>query len=172
MRQYFEVKERYPDCVVFFRVGDFYELFGDDAVRVARAIELTLTTRDKGREDAVPMCGVPYHAAKVYLSRLVEQGFKVAVCDQVEDPRLAKGLVKREVTRIVTPGVVLDEDQLDARSGCYLAALAGPLQGDGLDGRDGAGGQGGGSPGAQKSVSARATIGLAWLDVSTGEFGA
>ena len=86
MRQYLEVKDRYPDCVVFFRLGDFYEMFFDDAVVVARALDLTLTTRDKGKEDPVPMAGVPHHAARQYLAKLVEQGFKVAVCVQVEDP--------------------------------------------------------------------------------------
>src|SRR5437588_11657383 len=97
MRQYLEVKQRHPDCLVSFRVGDFYELFFDDAVTAARAVDLTLTTRDKGKEDPVPMAGVPHHAVRQYLARLVEQGFKVALCDQVEDPKLARGLVRREV---------------------------------------------------------------------------
>jgi DNA mismatch repair protein MutS len=144
MRQYLEVKERYPDCVVFFRVGDFYEMFFDDAVTVARAIDLTLTSRDKGKEDPTPMCGVPHHAARHYLAKLVDLGFKVAICDQVEDPKVAKGIVRREVTRVVTPGVILDEEQLDAKRGLYLAAV-----------RPGNGG----------------AIGFAYLDVSTGEFG-
>ena len=144
MRQYREVKARYPDCVVMFRVGDFYELFLEDAVTVARALDITLTTRDKGKEDPVPMAGVPHHALKTYLGRLVEQGFKVAICDQVEDPKLAKGIVRREVTRVVTPGVLVDEDQLDARRGCYLAAM---IPNDDW-----------------------ARVGFAYLDVSTGEF--
>ena len=148
MRQYLEVKEKHPDCLIFFRVGDFYELFFDDAVKAARALDLTLTSRDKGKEDQVPMAGVPHHAVRQYVSRAVEQGFKVALCDQVEDAKLAKGLVRREVTRIVTPGVILDEEQLDARSGCYLAAVV---------------------PGAGAGES---VVGLAWLDVSTGEFAA
>src|SRR5438105_2864113 len=110
MRQYLEVKDRHPDCLIFFRVGDFYELFFDDAVTAARAVDITLTTRDKGKEDPIPMCGVPYHAVRQYVAKLVEKGFKVAVCEQVEDPRSAKGLVRREVTRVVTPGVLLDEE--------------------------------------------------------------
>src|SRR5688572_26244019 len=97
MRQFLEVKERYPDCIVFFRLGDFYEMFFDDAVYVSRALDLTLTSRDKNKEDAVPMCGVPHHAARGYIGRLIELGRKVAVCDQVEDARLARKIVRREV---------------------------------------------------------------------------
>ncbi|HZS35230.1 MAG TPA: DNA mismatch repair protein MutS, partial [Polyangia bacterium] len=125
MRQYLEVKDRYPDCIVFFRLGDFYEMFFDDAVVVARALDLTLTTRDKGKENPVPMCGVPHHSAKHYLGKLIERGFKVAVCEQVEDPKSARGIVKREVVRVVTPGVILDEDQLDAKAAHYLVAVIG-----------------------------------------------
>src|ERR1051325_10213585 len=102
MRQYLEVKERHPDTIVFFRLGDFYEMFFEDAVYVARALDLTLTTRDKGREDAVPMCGVPYHSARTYVAKLLELGCRVAICEQVEDPKVAKGIVRREVVRIVT----------------------------------------------------------------------
>ena len=109
MRQYLDVKERYPDAIIFFRCGDFYEMFFEDAVLAARLLELTLTSRDKGKDDAVPMCGVPHHAARGYLAKLTELGHKVVICDQVEDARFAKGLVKREVVRIITPGVVLDE---------------------------------------------------------------
>src|SRR5581483_8912546 len=123
MRQYLEVKDRYPDCIVFFRLGDFYEMFFDDAVLGARLLDLTLTTRDKGKEDAVPMCGVPHHAARVYIAKLTELGHKVVLCEHTEDPKLAKGLVKREVVRIVTPGVVLDDDVLEPKLPRYLAAL-------------------------------------------------
>ncbi|MSP60667.1 MAG: DNA mismatch repair protein MutS, partial [Myxococcales bacterium] len=144
MRQYLDVKARHPDCVIFFRVGDFYEMFFEDAVTVSRAIDLTLTSRDKGREEPTPMCGVPHHAARQYLAKLIAKGFKVAICDQVEDPKLAKGIVRREVTRIVTPGVILDDEQLEPKVGCYVCAL---------------------HPG-------ESAIGLAWLDVSTGEFAA
>ncbi len=143
MRQYLDVKDRYPDGIVFFRLGDFYEMFFEDALIAAKALDLTLTTRDKGREDAVPMCGVPHHAARGYVAKLCELGHKVVICEQVEDPRVAKGIVKREVTRVVTPGIVLDEDMLDAKAPRYLAAVV-VAEGD--------------------------QRGLAYLDVTTGEF--
>ena len=123
MRQYLDIKEQHPDCVLLFRLGDFYEMFFEDAVLAARLLDLTLTTRDKGKEDAVPMCGVPHHAVRGYIARLTELGHKVVICEQVEDPRLAKGLVKREVVRIVTPGVVLDDDVLDPKLPRYVCAL-------------------------------------------------
>src|SRR3954471_12387102 len=123
MRQYLDIKERHPDGLVLFRLGDFYEMFFEDAVIGARLLDLTLTTRDKGRDDAVPMCGVPHHAARVYIAKLTELGHKVVLAEQVEDPKLAKGLVKREVVRIVTPGIVLDDDVLDPKLPRYLAAL-------------------------------------------------
>jgi DNA mismatch repair protein MutS len=145
MRQYLDVKDRYPDALVLFRLGDFYELFFEDAVLAARLLDLTLTTRDKGKEDAVPMCGVPHHAAKGYIGKLTELGHKVVVVDQVEDARLAKGLVKREVVRIVTPGVVLDDDMLDPKLPRYLAALV---------------------PAGAKG---NPLVGLAYLDATTGE---
>ena len=127
MRQFLEIKERHPDAIVFFRLGDFYEMFFDDAVVAARQLDLTLTTRDKGKEDAVPMCGVPHHSARGYIAKLVEAGHRVVICEQVEDPKLAKGLVRRDVTRIVTPGVMLDEDVLEPKVARYLAALV-PLK--------------------------------------------
>jgi len=123
MRQYLEIKEAHPDCIVFFRLGDFYEMFFDDAVVVARALDLTLTSRDKGKENPVPMCGVPHHAARHYLGKLVERGFKVAIAEQVEDPKVAKGIVKREVVRIVTPGTITDDEQLEPKAAHYLVAL-------------------------------------------------
>src|SRR5205814_2197424 len=126
-------KERYPDAILFFRLGDFYEMFFEDAVYVTRTLDLTLTTRDRGREDAVPMCGVPYHSAKSYIGRLLGLGHRVAICEQVEDPKLARGIVRREVVRIVTPGVVLDEDQLEPKAGHFLAAVA-PDQSGGRSG--------------------------------------
>ena len=110
MRQYLEIKQRHPDAILFFRLGDFYEMFFDDAVVAARTLALTLTSRDKHKPDPVPMCGVPHHAAKGYVRKLLDAGFKVAICEQVEDPRLARGLTRREVTEVVTPGVVLDTD--------------------------------------------------------------
>src|SRR6476646_1573119 len=103
MRQWFTAKEGQKDALLFFRMGDFYELFFEDAVVAARALDLTLTSRDKGHPDAVPMAGVPYHAVRGYLAKLTELGFKVAICEQMEDPKLAKGLVKREIVRVITP---------------------------------------------------------------------
>src|SRR5690349_12924405 len=123
MRQYLDIKDKHPDAVLFFRLGDFYEMFFEDAVLGARLLDLTLTTRDKGKDDAVPMCGVPHHAARVYIAKLTELGHKVVLAEQVEDPKLAKGLVKREVVRIVTPGIVLDDDVLEPKLPRYLAAL-------------------------------------------------
>lgn len=124
MRQYFEIKNNYPDYILFYRLGDFYEMFFDDAVTASRELELTLTGRNCGLEERAPLCGVPYHAADVYLSRLVEKGYKVAICEQVEDPATAKGLVKREVVRILTPGTVIDPAFLDERENNYVLALS------------------------------------------------
>ena len=115
MRQYFGAKDSHPGCVLFFRMGDFYEMFYDDAVVVARELDLTLTSRDKDGDNPVPMAGVPWHAARGYIGRLVDKGYKVAVCEQMEDPSKAKGIVRREVVEVVTPGVVLDENNLDAK---------------------------------------------------------
>src|SRR5688572_9198398 len=123
MRQFLDVAEAYPDAIVFFRCGDFYEMFFESALLAARLLDLTLTSRDKGRDDAVPMCGVPHHAARGYIAKLTELGHKVVLCEQVEDPRLAKGLVKREVVRIVTPGIVLDDEILDPKLPRYVVAL-------------------------------------------------
>ncbi len=119
--QYKSIKEEYPDALLFYRMGDFYELFFDDAPIAARELGLTLTSRNK--DDSVPMCGVPWHSAQAYIAQLLEKGYKVAVCDQIEDPRDAKGLVKRAVTRIVTPGTVLDEGFLEDKKANYLGAL-------------------------------------------------
>jgi DNA mismatch repair protein MutS len=147
MRQYLDVKRVHRDAIVFFRMGDFYEMFFEDALTAARVLELTLTSRAKdGSGTAIPMCGVPFHAAEVYLGRLVRKGYRVAICDQVEDPKKAKGIVKREVTRVVSPGTFTDPSYLEAREPAFLAAIATPA---------GAG-----------------RVGLAFLDVSTGEFAA
>ena len=113
MKQYFEVKDRYPDCILFFRLGDFYEMFFEDAKTVSRELELTLTGKDCGLSERAPMCGIPYHAAETYINRLIDKGYKVAICEQVEDPKTAKGIVKREVTRVVTPGTNLNMQELD-----------------------------------------------------------
>lgn len=142
MKQYVEIKEKYPDCILFYRMGDFYEMFFEDALTAAPILEITLTSRNKSKEDAVPLCGFPYHAAAGYVTKLVEKGFKVAICEQVEDPKSAKGIVKRDVIRVITPGLVTDEENLKAGENNYLAAIHG--------GRD--------------------MLGLAFLDISTGEF--
>jgi len=146
MRQYLDVKRQHRDAIVFFRMGDFYEMFYEDALVAARALELTLTSRAKdGSGAAIPMCGVPFHAAEAYLARLIRKGYRVAICDQVEDPRHAKGLVRREVTRVVSPGTFTDAGYLDAREPAFLAAIAQP-------------------------TGSSTTWGLACLDVSTGAF--
>jgi len=142
MKQYVKIKENHPDCILLYRMGDFYEMFFEDAVTAAPVLEITLTSRNKGKEDSVPLCGFPYHAASAYITKLVEKGFKVAICEQVEDPKKAKGIVKREVIRVITPGLVVDEENLAAGENNYLACL-------------GAGKQ---------------SLGLAFLDISTGEF--
>ena len=106
MEQYFEIKEQYKDCILFFRLGDFYEMFYEDAKIASKELELTLTGKNCGQEERAPMCGVPFHAADTYIARLVDRGYKVAICEQTEDPALAKGLVKRDVIRVVTPGTL------------------------------------------------------------------
>lgn len=123
MQQYLGQKEAWPDCLLFFRLGDFYEMFFDDAITAARELELALTGRDCGLEERAPMCGVPYHAAGNYISRLVAKGYKVAICEQVEDPATAKGIVKREVIRVVTPGTVTDTASLDEKSNNYIVCV-------------------------------------------------
>ncbi|MCA1974150.1 MAG: DNA mismatch repair protein MutS, partial [Caenispirillum sp.] len=147
MAQYLAIKREHADCVLFYRMGDFYELFFDDAVKAAEALDIALTKRGKHLGEDIPMCGVPVHSHEAYLAKLIRKGFKVAVCEQMEDPaeakkRGGKTLVKREAVRIVTPGTLTEDSLLDARRHNYLAALA-----------DAGGG-----------------LGLAWLDVSTGAF--
>ncbi len=139
MRQYFAAKEMYPDCLMFCRIGDFYELFYEDAILVARELQLTLTARDKDKKQ--PMCGVPYHAAEIYLQRLLRKGYRIALCEQMEDPKTVKGIVKREVTRVLTPGTAMDP-ALGAEQSNYLASVH--VKGD--------------------------CAGVALLDLSTGEF--
>jgi DNA mismatch repair protein MutS len=143
MQQYHRMKAQHPDALLFFRMGDFYELFFDDAVVAARALDIALTSRSKDRDGApIPMCGVPHHAVNIYLGRLVKQGFRVALCEQMEDPRAAKGVVKREVVRVVTPGTTLDVAALDAGENSFVLAVA----------------------------PADDALGAAWLDATTGEF--
>jgi DNA mismatch repair protein MutS len=142
MRQYNSIKQQAPNALLMFRLGDFYELFFEDAVTAARELEITLTSRNKEKGAAIPMCGVPYHAAEGYISRLIQRGYRVAICDQMEDPRFAKKLVKREITRFVTPGTAMDASLVKPRENNYLAAVA----------------------------RAGVRAGLAYVDVSTGEF--
>lgn len=142
IEQYLRVKSEYPDAILFYRMGDFYEMFFEDAKVASRELEITLTSRNKGNEESAPLCGVPYHAADSYIAKLIERGYKVAICEQTEDPKQAKGLVKREVVRVITPGTVVDGDYLEAKSNNYLMAI---------------------SPNDSR-------FGVALLDLSTGEF--
>ncbi|MGH9396713.1 MAG: DNA mismatch repair protein MutS [Terriglobia bacterium] len=142
MRQYGSIKERHPTALLFFRLGDFYEMFFDDAVVAAKELQITLTSRNKEKGQAIPMCGVPYHAAEGYIARLVRKGFRVAICDQIEDPRFAQKLVKREVTRVVSPGTSINAEALEPRANNYLAA----------------------------AVERKGGAGLAFADLSTGDF--
>ena len=126
-RQYFEIKERNQDCILFFRLGDFYEMFDEDARLAAKELDLTLTTRDRGKpkEEQTPMCGVPYHSVDAYIARLVAKGYKVAICEQMEDPSQAKGIVERDITRIVTPGTVTESCMLEESKNNYIGCLYG-----------------------------------------------
>jgi DNA mismatch repair protein MutS len=141
IKQYLQIKSQYPDAILFFRMGDFYEMFFEDARLGSRELDIALTSRDKGQKDSVPLCGVPYFTAETYISKLLQKGYKVALCDQVEDPKLAKGIVKREVVRVFTPGLVIDAIQLGTGENNYLMAFC-----------------------AEGEV-----FGLAFLDISTGE---
>jgi len=132
MRQYLATKEQYQDAILFFRLGDFYEMFFEDAQLASRELEITLTGRDGGQEKKIPMCGVPYHAADNYIARLIEKGYKVAICEQVEDPKAAKGIVKREVVRVITPGTLLDSQLLEEKNNNFLISIVEGKQGYGL----------------------------------------
>lgn len=123
MKQYFEIKQAYPDTILFFRLGDFYEMFFDDAKIASRELELVLTGRDCGQEERAPMCGVPFHSADGYIAKLVSRGYKVAICEQMEDPKAAKGIVKRGVIRVMTAGTVIESSMLDETKNNYLACL-------------------------------------------------
>ena len=144
-RQYQEIKQQHTDCLLFFRLGDFYEMFNEDAVTASRELDLALTTRDRNIEDPderTPMCGVPYHSAEGYIAKLIQKGYKVAICEQMEDPALAKGLVQRDVIRIITPGTVTDSAMLQEERSNYICAI--DLAGD--------------------------AAGIAFCELSTGEF--
>ena len=123
MQKYLETKEQYPDCILFYRLGDFYEMFFDDAIKVSRELEITLTGKDCGLEERAPMCGVPHHAAESYIARLIAKGYKVAICEQLEDPKTTKGIVKRGVIKIVTPGTVVESNMLEERKNNYIMAI-------------------------------------------------
>ena len=123
MEQYFSIKEQYQDCILMFRLGDFYEMFFDDAITASKVLEIALTGRDCGQEERAPMCGVPHHAVDGYISKLIENGYKVAICEQLEDPSLAKGIVKRDVVRVITPGTIIDQAMLDEKSNNYLCCI-------------------------------------------------
>ena len=123
MQKYLETKEQYKDCILFYRLGDFYEMFFDDAITASRELELTLTGKDCGQEERAPMCGIPHHAAEIYVSRLIAKGYKVAICEQLEDPKEAKGIVKRGVIRIVTPGTVVESNMLEERKNNFIMSI-------------------------------------------------
>lgn len=142
MEQYFEIKSRYKHCLLFFRLGDFYEMFFDDAIIASKELEITLTGKDWGQEERAPMCGVPFHSAESYISKLIEKGYKVAICEQVEDPKKSKGIVKRDVVRVITPGTILDNRVLDETKNNYIMCI----------------------------YSNKGGYGLAVCDVTTGEF--
>ena len=132
MRQYKDIKENYKDCILFFRLGDFYEMFFEDAIVASKVLEITLTAKNCGLEEKAPMCGVPYHAADTYIAKLIDRGYKVAICEQVEDPATAKGIVKREVVQIITPGTVVSQNMLNEKDNNYLASVYVDGQGTGL----------------------------------------
>ena len=134
MRQYLEIKEQNPDAILFFRLGDFYEMFNEDALKVSEELNLTLTTRDRGKPEGerTPMCGVPYHSSDAYIARLIAKGYKIAICEQTEDPAAAKGLVKRDIIRVVTPGTVTDAASLEEGRSNFICAVYNDSRGAGV----------------------------------------
>ena len=124
MREYMKTKDKYPDILLFYRLGDFYELFFEDAITASHELELTLTGKNAGLKERVPMCGVPHHAVNVYLEKLIDKGYKVAIAEQVEDPKTAKGIVKREVTQIVSKGTLTNSESLNEKDYNYIAFLS------------------------------------------------
>ena len=123
MEQYFEVKEKYREYILMYRIGDFYEMFFDDAKTASKELDLVLTGRDCGEDERAPMCGIPFHAVEGYIGKLVGHGYKVAICDQLEDPSLAKGLVKRDVVRMITPGTLTESSLLDEKKNNYICSV-------------------------------------------------
>lgn len=155
MKQYYAAKEECPDALVFFRMGDFYESFGDDAKVMAKELEITLTTRGKSKSGTdMPLAGIPYHAIDTYLPRLIKKGYKVAICEQLEDPKKAKGVVKRGIVRVVTPGTAIDSSIITDSSNNYLMALTGSYK----------------KNSNAKANGGKETFGISFLDISTGEF--
>src|SRR5438105_8982620 len=144
MRQYQPIKRRYPPALLLFRLGDFYELFYEDALVASKELQITLASRNRERGEPIPMCGVPFHAAETYIARLLRAGFKIAICDQIEQPSPGKRLVRREVVRVITPGTAMDLNVLEPKENSFLAAVA--------------------------RGNAGMPIGMAYLDLSTGEF--
>ncbi|MCB1022991.1 MAG: DNA mismatch repair protein MutS, partial [Acidobacteria bacterium] len=142
LRQYLELKKQYPGTLLLFRLGDFYELFNEDAIVGSRELEITLTARQKNTPNEIPMCGFPHHSASGYISKLIRKGYRVAICEQTEDASKTKALVKREVVRVITPGTAIDEQLLEKKEPVYLASISGA--GD--------------------------TFGIAYLELSTGDF--
>src|SRR4030067_2874367 len=142
MQQYHRIKSQYQDAILFFRMGDFYEMFFDDAKIASKVLQIALTTRGKNIGEDIPLCGIPFHAIDTYLPKLISQGFKVAICEQVEDPKKAQKLVKREVIRVITPGTVIDSSLLNPKTNNFILSLA----------------------------PSRENIGIAVIDVTTGEF--
>jgi DNA mismatch repair protein MutS len=146
-KQYLELKARYPGAILFFRLGDFYETFDDDAKLVAKELDITLTSRPNGKAGRVPLAGVPYHAVEGYLAKLVRKGYRVAICEQQADPKTVKGLVPRDVVRVVTPGTVVEPQLLESKRNNYLAAIA------------------------PSGITGASAYGLAYIDITTSEFG-
>src|SRR5919108_4459378 len=142
IKQYLKIKKQYPDAILFFRLGDFYEMFFEDANIASKILGITLTSRNKSEKNPIPLCGIPYHSVEPYVSKLLQHGYKVAICEQVEDPKLAKGVVERKVIKVFTPGVILDSEKLDSKSNNFLAAIY-------FNGK---------------------SYGIAYADISTGEF--
>src|ERR1700723_1072539 len=156
MRQYHAVKKQHPSALLLFRLGDFSELFYEDAVVASKILQITLTSRNKEKDQAVPMCGVPYHAAENYIARLIRAGHKVAICEQMEQPGPGKKIVRREIVRVLTPGTASGSGLIEAKENNYLAAVARSGQRAGLSGTAGR--------------LAETVVGLAFVDLSTGDF--
>lgn len=141
MKHYFEIKKQYPDCIILYRLGDFYEMFFDDAIEASKILEIALTGRDCGLDDRAPMCGVPFHAIDSYIGKLIKAGKKVAICEQLSDPKNSKGIVERDVVRVITPGTVIEAEMLNEGNNNYLLSVS----------------------------NSNGEFGLSWIDLSTGE---